>query len=43
MNIGIDIDGVLTDIQGFNRRHAPTFFKRMFNRDVVDENPYDIG
>jgi len=42
MNIGIDIDGVLTDIHGFNRRHAPPFFKRMFNRDVVDDNPYDI-
>ena len=42
MNIGIDVDGVLTDIQGFNRRHAPPFFKRKFNCDVVDENPYDI-
>ena len=42
MNIGIDIDGVLTDIQGFNRRHAPPFFKRKFGRDVADENPYDI-
>ncbi|MCL2827542.1 MAG: hypothetical protein FWD99_02275 [Oscillospiraceae bacterium] len=42
MNIGIDIDGVLTDIQGFNRRHAPRFFKRKFNRDIADENPYDI-
>jgi len=42
MNIGIDIDGVLTDIQKFNRRYAPPFFKRKFNRDVMDENPYDI-
>ncbi|MDR2589980.1 MAG: hypothetical protein LBC71_03210 [Oscillospiraceae bacterium] len=42
MNIGIDVDGVLTDIQGFNRKHAPSFFKKKFNRDVVDENPYDI-
>jgi len=42
MNIGIDIDGVLTDIHGFNRKHAPPFFKKNFNRDVVDENPYDI-
>lgn len=36
------MDGVLTDIQGFNRRHAPGFFKKYFNRDVADENPYDI-
>ena len=42
MNIGVDVDGVLTDIQGFNRKHAPPFFKKEFNRDVVDENPYDI-
>ena len=42
MNIGIDLDGVLTDIQGFNRRHAPRFFKRKFKRAVVDERPYDI-
>jgi len=42
MNIGIDMDGVLTDIQGFNRRHAPRFFKKKFNREVADESPYDI-
>jgi uncharacterized HAD superfamily protein len=42
MNIGIDMDGVLTDIQGFNRRHAPRFFMRKFGRPVADENPYDI-
>ena len=42
MNIGIDVDGVLTDIQGFNRKYAPPFFKRKFNRDIVDETPYDI-
>ena len=42
MNIGIDIDGVLTYIQGFNRRHAPRFFMRKFSRAVADESPYDI-
>ena len=42
MNIGIDMDGVLTDIQGFNRRHAPRFFKKNYSREVADENPYDI-
>lgn len=42
MNIGIDVDGVLTDIQGFHRKYAPPFFKKKFNRDVADENPYDI-
>ena len=42
MNIGIDVDGVLTDIQGFNRNYAPPFFKKKFNIDIVDENPLDI-
>jgi len=42
MNIGIDIDGVLTDIHEFNLRHAPPFFKRKYGREVVDEKPYDI-
>ena len=42
MNIGIDLDGVLTDIQSFNLKHAPPFFKKKFKRDVADENPYDI-
>jgi len=42
MNIGIDIDGVLTDIHGFNHRHAPQYFKRKFGREVADEAPYDI-
>jgi len=42
MNIGIDMDGVLTDIQGFNMKHAPEFFLKNFGREVVDENPYDI-
>ncbi|MCL2391106.1 MAG: hypothetical protein FWC66_00690 [Oscillospiraceae bacterium] len=42
MNIGIDVDGVLTDIHEFNIRHAPPFFKRKYDREVVDEAPYDI-
>jgi uncharacterized HAD superfamily protein len=42
MNIGIDIDGVLTDIQGFHHKYAPRFFKRKFKRDFIDETPYDI-
>ena len=42
MNIGIDIDGVLTNIQNFNRRHAPQFFKRKYNLEVVDGDSLDI-
>ena len=42
MNIGVDMDGVLTDMQGFNRKHAPCYFKKKFNRDVTDPESYDI-
>jgi len=42
VHIGIDVDGVLTNIQNFNRRHAPKFFIKKFDRDVVDDCPYDI-
>ena len=42
MNIGIDVDGVLTDIQSFNLKHAPPFFKAKFNRDVADIAANDI-
>ena len=42
MNIGIDIDGVLTDIHGFTLKHAPQYFKRKFDRDVINEDANDI-
>jgi len=42
MNIGIDIDGVLNDLQGFNQKYAPPFFKRKFGRDVADDAQCDI-
>ena len=42
MNIGIDIDGVLTDLQGFHRKHAPPFFWNNFKLKLVDETSCDI-
>ena len=42
MNIGIDIDGVLTDIHGFHARYAPPFFMRRFQRAVIDKNLFDV-
>lgn len=42
MNVGIDIDGVLTDIHGFNLRHATPYFRRKFGREAVDKNAGDI-
>jgi len=42
MNIGIDIDGVLTDIQSYNMKHAPAFFLKKFGKEVKDAGKYDI-
>jgi uncharacterized HAD superfamily protein len=42
INIGIDLDGVLTDIQAFNRRYAPRFFKKKYNRDVINGDACDV-
>ena len=42
MKIGLDIDGVLTDIHGFNFRHAPSYFKRKYDREIANEDPHDI-
>lgn len=38
MNIGIDIDGVLTDIQGFYSRYVPPFLKQKYGRKVTEES-----
>ena len=42
MKIGIDIDGVLTDIHGFHRRYAPGYFMRKYQRSTVDDSLYDV-
>ncbi|MCL2046157.1 MAG: hypothetical protein FWG88_07210 [Oscillospiraceae bacterium] len=42
MKIGIDIDGVLTDIHGFHRRHAPEYFMRKYQRMTIDDSLYDV-
>ena len=36
------MDGVLTDIQGFNRKYAPAYFRIKFKRDAADLESYDI-
>ena len=32
-NIGIDIDGVLTDIESFQLKFGESFFKKKYNKD----------
>lgn len=37
MNIGLDIDGCLTDIETFHLRYGVPFFEKKFNKSVVNE------
>lgn len=41
-NIGIDIDGVLTDIESFQLKFGESFFKNKYNKDIVNRNGYTI-
>lgn len=42
MNLGLDIDGVLTNIEAFQFKHGIPYFKQKYNKDVVNENGKDI-
>ena len=42
MNIGIDIDGVLTDIERFHFTYGVPFFDKKFNMSIVNEYGKDI-
>ncbi len=42
MRIGLDIDGVLTDVQYYQVKYGSIFFKKHFNKRIVDENGYSI-
>ena len=37
MNIGLDIDGCLTDIETFHLKYGVPFFEKKFNKSVVNE------
>lgn len=42
MNLGLDIDGVLTDIEKYQFKYGIPFFKQNYNKDVVNESGKDI-
>lgn len=42
MRIGIDIDGVLTDIERFQLDYGSKFFYEQFKREIIDPKGYDI-
>lgn len=42
MKIGIDVDGVLVDMEGYQRKYGQIYFKKMFNKEIVNPDAYDI-
>ena len=42
MNIGIDVDGVLVDMEGYQLKHGTEYFKKVHNKSVVNPTAYDI-
>lgn len=42
MNLGLDIDGVLTNIEEFQFKYGIPYFKKHFDKDVVNEYALDI-
>jgi len=42
MNIGVDVDGVLTNLTDFQIGIGTPYFKRKYGRDVVNPNAYDV-
>ena len=42
MNIGVDIDGVLTDLEKFFLLKGVPYFQKKFNKQPISEHGYDI-
>jgi len=42
MNLGLDIDGVLTNIEEYQLKYGIPYFKKHFNKDVVNEYALDV-
>ena len=42
MNIGVDVDGVLVDMEGYQLRTGTEYFKKKYGKDVVNPKGYDI-
>ncbi len=42
MNLGLDIDGVLTNIEAFQFKYGIPFFKKEYNKDVINAHGKDI-
>lgn len=43
MRIGIDIDGVLTNIEEYQLKHGKVFFRKKYRKEVVAPDAFDIS
>lgn len=42
MNIGIDVDGVLVDMENYQLKYGAAYFKENYNMPIVNAEGYDI-
>lgn len=42
MNIGIDVDGVLVDLEQYQLKYGELYFKEKYNKNVINPKAYDI-
>lgn len=42
MNIGIDVDGVLVDMEGYQLKYGKIYFSKVHGKDVVNPKAFDI-
>lgn len=42
LNIGIDVDGVLVDLENYQLKHGKKYFSEKFGKNVINANAYDI-
>lgn len=42
LNIGVDVDGVLVDMEGYQLKYGAEYFSRVHNKKVINAAAYDI-
>jgi len=42
MNIGVDVDGVLTDVVDFQINVGSPYFKKKYGYDIINPNAFDV-
>lgn len=42
MIIGVDCDGVLVDMEGYQLKYGKPYFKKKYNKDIINPEEFDI-